>query len=100
MSVFGMVVATEKTFWGIDSFGWGGILFRVLLIGIPCMRYFLPAVEIPNWPMVSARVTKAVVISGLPSPPFALTQSNSRLAVPFHCRASYSFLVDGKRLEG
>ena len=98
-----MVVATGKSFWGIDSFGWGVILFLMLLFGIPYMRYFLRMAHIPNWPIVSARVTKAAVISGLPPaavPPIALAGRSAGQVVPYHCRASYAFPVDGTLFEG
>ena len=92
-------LAIEKTFVGIDPFGWGVIFFLLLLIGVPYTRYFLRAAAIPDWPIVSARVS---VISGVP-PGFAdypFEFGRIPRLIPYHCRVSYVFPVDGAVFEG
>jgi len=105
MSLFGhmAILATGKALFGIDAFGWGVIFFLLLLFGVPYTRYFLRAADIPDWPIVSARVTKAAVITGVPPefvPRIAFATGRVPQLIPYHCRASYSFLVDGALYEG
>ncbi len=105
MSLFGHMVllAAGKTLFGIDALGWGFIFLLLLLFGVPYTRYFLRAADIPDWPIVSARVIKAAVITGVPQefvPRIAFATGRVPPTVPYHCRANYSFLVDGALYEG
>jgi|ERR1700722_3737751 len=82
---------------------WWGILFLVLLFGVPYGRYFLRAKHIPDWPIVSAAVRKTEVLPGLPpeyAPPMAMAVGRVPQLVPCHCRALYVFLVNGALYEG
>lgn len=98
-----VILATGKTLFGLDAFGWGVIFFLLLLFGVPYTRYFLCAADIPDWPIVPARVTKVAVITGVPQefvPRIAFAAGRIPQLIPYHCRASYAFLVDGALYEG
>ena len=94
----------QKLF-GIDAFGWGVILFLLLLFGIPYTRYFLRRADIPEWPIISARVEKTEVLSGPPREvypvpvPMPIPVTVTQL-IPYHCRARYVFLAGGSLYEG
>ena len=99
-----LLLSGHKLF-GIDAFGWGVILFLLLLFGIPYARYFLRRANIAEWPIISARVEKTEVLTGpprevypVPVPmPFPVTATQ---LIPYHCRAHYVFLADGSLYEG
>jgi hypothetical protein len=99
-----LIFSSQKLF-GIDAFGWGVILFLLVLFGVPYTRYFLRRADIPEWPITSARVEKTESQSGPPREvypvrvPMPLPITATQL-VPYHCRFRYVFLADGSLYEG
>src|SRR5262249_18001294 len=99
-----LILSGQKLF-GIDGFGWGVILSLLLLLGIPYTRYFLRRADIPEWPIISARVEKAEALPGppreiYPAPvplPFPATPAK---VVPYHCRVCYVYLAEQSLYEG
>jgi hypothetical protein len=54
---------------------------------------FVARAAIPDWPIVSAKVSQAAVIAGVPpevAPP-SFAARRIRRGIPYHCRASYEF---------
>ena len=98
------VLLSGQKLFGIDAFGWGVILFLLLLFGIPYTLYFLRRADIPEWPIISARIEKTEVLSGpprevypVPVPmPFPVTATQ---LIPYHCRVRCVFLADGSLYE-
>jgi hypothetical protein len=97
------IFTNGNRFFGIDAFGWGVILFVLLLFGIPYSRYFLRAADLKDWPIVTATVRNVEIISGFPRelvPPIAAAVANIPTLIPYHCRTLYVFLVDGTLYQG
>jgi hypothetical protein len=86
---------------GLDAFGWGVVLFLLVLFGIPYTRAYFRRAGIPKWPIVSARIIKTTIAPGPPREILAAPASAPITElIPYHCRANYVFLADGKPCEG
>jgi hypothetical protein len=99
--LFFAFLASSQKFLGMDALGWGMIVFLLLLLGIPYTREYLRRSKIPDWPITSARVGKVTISRGappeIPVPPTVIPET---ALIPFHCHATYAFLVDGKLYDG
>jgi hypothetical protein len=90
-----------QKFMGLDTFGWGVVLFLVLFFGAFYTREYLRRKRIPDWPVTSARVEKTTFA---PGPPAEIRSAPAGVpydvVFPYHCRANYVFVVDGTRYGG
>jgi hypothetical protein len=74
------VLAPGNTLFGIDAFGWGVIIFLLLLFAIPYSRYLLRAADLKDWPITPATIRKIEVVKGAPrelAPPIANAVAHS-----------------------
>jgi hypothetical protein len=96
-----LLFASGQKVLGLDAFGWGVVLFLLLFFGIGYTRGFFRRADIPNWPIVSARVEKTTIAPGPPRELLViLSIVPPKILVPYHCRANYVFLVDGTLYAG